>query len=146
MTIKQRYEQDCFLCCIAMAAGVSYDDAIARWGNEFVEWVGQVGLHGQKNIDRAFDGLNLKRGAGYLVVYPVLPGNGKEWPHDNWRNWLWKRRACIQVKSKNYPDRHHIVFWDGHQIHDPSPLKTYVWDEVEPVWVWLFDEISPVSP
>jgi hypothetical protein len=141
ITIKQRYEQDCFLCCIAMAAGLSYDDAIEKWGGDFVEWVGQVGLHGQKNIDRAFDAIPFARNWDYRVVYPVIPGNGQEWPQDNWRQWIWGRRACIQVKSKNYENRHHIVYWDGDNLHDPSPKKTFAWGEVQPVWVWVFNEL-----
>ena len=126
-----------------MAAGLTYDAAVEKWGTEFVEWVGVVGLHGQKNIDRAFDGLGLERDRDYKIVYPVLPGNGQEWPYepyDNWRSWVWGRRACIQVKSKNYENRHHIVFWDGVLLHDPSSLKTFTWEDVEPIWVWVFNE------
>ncbi len=56
------------------------------------------------------------------------------------KNMLWGRRACIQVKSKNCQDEFHIVYWDGQELFDPSNKLTYTWEEVEPIYIWLFNE------
>lgn len=141
-TIKQRYEQDCFLCCLAMAAGLPYDEALAKWGAEFVEHVSQNGLVGRIHIERAFSAIGLVRDDNYRTVIGIIPGNSDSQTAPTFRDVLWGRRACVQVPSKNYAGRYHIVFWDGRELHDPSPLKTYTWSEVEPVWIWLFDETS----
>ncbi len=55
---------------------------------------------------------------------------------------LWGRRALVQVKSKNYEGQSHMVFWNGRKVFDPSPLRTFEWNEVEPQHVWLFNEVA----
>jgi hypothetical protein len=135
-TIKQRHERDCFLCCIAMVAGLTYEQAAEKWGAEFVAEVGAKGLTGSKRIDHAFGAVGLERDVHYRVLfmlpeYAALPFL---------RNVLWGRRALFQVRSKNNPGEHHIVFWDGAALHDPSNKRTYAWEEAEPIYVWIFDE------
>jgi hypothetical protein len=138
--IKQRYEQDCFLCCIAMALDLDYDEALAKWGAELVDHVAAHGLVGRKNIDRAFSALGLQRDLDYVTILMEFPGP-EPWERAEIRKLLWGRRACIQVRSKNYENRFHVVYWDGERLIDPSNLKTYSdMGEVEPIFVWIFDE------
>lgn len=141
MTIKQRFEKDCFLTCIAMAAGIEYDLALYLFGDELVEKVKAKGTYGNL-VTEAFLRIGLVPDADYTVVNHciVAEGNLFRLPPHSFRDLLWGRRACIQVKSKNYEGEYHIVFWDGRVLHDPSPLKTYEWDEVEPIYAWIFDE------
>lgn len=139
-TIRQRHEQDCFLCCIAMAIGMSYERAALRWGDELVNHVANSGLVGSKNIEKAFGSVGLQRDRDYTTVYAQIPGHAAWETAAEIKKFLWGRRACIQVESKNYRGRFHIIYWDGKELHDPSPLKTYTWHEVEPIFVWLFNE------
>lgn len=143
--IKQQFEQDCFLCCIAMAIGIPYPDALARWGDELVNHVANSGLVGSRRIEQAFSAVGLRRDLDYVTVYGALPGHASWETAGESKKLLWGRRACLQVKSKNYSGRYHIVYWDGSALHDPSNLKTYTWDEVEPEYIWLFNEIPSVG-
>jgi hypothetical protein len=135
-TIKQRYPKDCFLCCIAMATGLTYDEAARRWGKDFVDKVAAKGLVGQKDIDFAFEAVGLKRDVDFRVLF-ILPEYAT---HGFLRNVVWGRRALFQVRSKNNVGEFHLTYWDGAALHDPSNKRTYVWDEVEPVYIWLFKE------
>ena len=135
-TIKQRADKDCFLCCLAMTLGISYEEMERRLGREFVSHVAANGLVGSKDLATAFGGLGLVRELHYRVLY-ILP----EYITTGFlRNILWGRRSCLQVRSKNYPGEHHIIYWDGEALHDPSNKKTYEWQEVEPIYIWLFSE------
>lgn len=135
-TIKQRADRDCFLCCLAMAIGIPYEEMASRLGDDFVRHVAANGLVGSKDLNTAFGGLGLVRDSHYvtLCILPEYASTGFL------RNVLWGRRACIQVLSKNYKGEHHIVYWDGERLHDPSNKRTYEWHEVEPVNLWLFSE------
>lgn len=137
-TIKQRADRDCFLCCLAMAIGVTYTEVNRRLGAHFIAHVCANGLVGSKDLDTAFGGLGLMPELHYKVLF-ILP----EYVATGFlRNVLWGRRACIQVRSKNYAGEHHIVYWDGEALHDPSNKNTYKWLEVEPINIWLFSEQS----
>lgn len=137
-TIKQRAEKDCFLCCLAMAIGVTYEEMQRRLGTKFVEHVCKSGLVGRRDIERAFGGMGLIDQLHYRVLF-ILP----EYASTGFiRNILWGRRACFQVRSKNYAGEHHIVFWNGEMLHDPSNKLTYEWHEVEPINIWLFSEAA----
>jgi hypothetical protein len=59
------------------------------------------------------------------------------------RNILWGRRALVQVPSKNYPGEQHIIYWDGRELHDPSNMRQWEWSQVEPIYLWIFDERCP---
>jgi hypothetical protein len=53
------------------------------------------------------------------------------------------RRAIIQVSSINHRKAHHIVFWDGHKLHDPSTKQVYRWLEqlTSAEHIWIFNEV-----
>lgn len=142
--VQQRAKNDCFLCCLIMAVGTSYEFAITLWGEEFVAKVSADGLYGRPDIDRAFGEMGMHRDVDFksflgqaslepaVHEFAAAPGHMKAL--------LWGRRALVQVKSKNYEGQSHIVYWDGVELFDPSPLQTYTWDEVQPEHIWLFDE------
>lgn len=134
-TIKQRHEKDCFLCCLAMAAGLTYGEAAEKWGPDFVARVAENGCY-DKDVITAFEALGLVREQHYRALF-IMP----EYASVGFlKNVLWGRRACVQVRSKNHAGEMHIVYWDGAALHDPSNKRTWLWDEVEPIYLWLFDE------
>lgn len=156
--IKQRFDgddqrKDCFLCSAAMAAGVSYDEAWNALDDDLracfaPEAKGPMG----DQCDKVLSALGFERvrvGArtgdpasapgDYFVLF-MLP----EYATSGFlRNVLWGRRALLQVPSKNYAGEQHIIYWDGRELHDPSNKRTWAWKEVEPIYVWLFDERRP---
>jgi hypothetical protein len=140
VTIKQRYEQDCFLCCLAMAIGMSYDDAASKCGPELADAIKCSGLSQRANAERAFNALDLLCGRDYIPIRSTIEMKAVQHHAELAKELLWGRRALIQVKSKNYDNRYHIVYWDGAELHDPSPLRTYTWEEVNPGWIWLLND------
>lgn len=140
-TIKQRADdglqrKDCFLCCAAMAAGKSYDDS---WGALTDDLREVMHVRGPKDKECA-EVLRLLGLGEAIRDYTILFRLPEFGTVGFMRNMLWGRRAMIQVPSKNYDGEMHIVYWDGRELHDPSNLRLYAWIEVEPVYVWLFDE------
>lgn len=140
--VRQRHKNDCFLCCIIMAIGTTYETAAEKWGAEFVGAVAETGLYGQESIRRAFGAFGLEMNRDYISMLGPASGVPAEFAPrtSHLKSLLWGRRALVQVVSKNYAGQSHIIYWDGAQHFDPSPLKTYAWDEVEPQHVWLFRE------
>lgn len=155
--IKQRFDgddqrKDCFLCCAAMAASMTYDEAWAKLDDELRSCFGTTGRGPQGDqCDKVLKALGFDR-----VYAGARSGDPNSAPGDYWvlfimpeyatrgflRNMLWGRRALIQVRSKNYVDEHHIIYWDGHGLFDPSNKRAWEWHEVEPIYLWLFDERS----
>lgn len=136
-TIKQRFEKDCFLCCLAMARGVGYDlllEELERKAPGLLDRVKVSGLY-DKDVELAFGAAGFSA-PDYFRLF-ILPEYAT---HGFIRNMLSGRRACIQVRSKNYGGEMHIVFWDGASLHDPSNKLTWKWEEVEPIYLWLFNE------
>ena len=131
--VKQRHEKDCFLCCLAMALDLSLEALIARLGDELRERVITKGSY-DKDVEATFAALDLAVDRDFKRLF-ILPEYGTT---GFIRNLLWGRRACIQVRSKNYAGEMHIVYWDGAALFDPSNKRTYEWSEVEPVYLWLF--------
>jgi hypothetical protein len=59
------------------------------------------------------------------------------------KNCMWARKAIIEVWSLNYKEGHHVVYWDGYKVHDPSTKKTYkTLQEVEPITFILFNDVK----
>jgi len=158
--IQQRYEgdkqrKDCFLCSAAMAAGVDYDTAWSRLEDDLRQALGPSGRGPQGDqCDRILKHLGFDR-----VMVPARRGPPTDEPGDFWvlfmlpeyathgflRNILWGRRALIQVPSKNYAGEHHIVYWDGRALFDPSNERMWAWPEIHPIYIWLFDEAKPAA-
>lgn len=156
--IKQRFDgdlqrKDCFLCCAAMAAGMEYDHAWSRLDDTLLACFASDGRGPMgEQCDHVLARLGFERvrvGArtgdptaalgDYFVLF-MLP----EYATTVFlRNMLWGRRALVQVPSKNYPGEQHIIYWDGRTLHDPSNKRQWKWDEVEPIYLWIFDERCP---
>ncbi len=135
-TIKQHSgEQDCFLRCMAMAAGMTWNEALSRWHPDFVRDVKVSGLYGHDRIRGALSALGIYEKDCRLHFAQHWLEN-EQLSAITFRSLLWGRRALLQVPSKNI-DGTHIVYWDGERLHDPSPGATYLWEEVEPQFVWL---------
>jgi hypothetical protein len=155
VTIKQRFDgdlqrKDCFLCSAAMAAGLEYDAAWERLSDDLRACLApdQRGPQGDQ-CDQILSRLGFER-----VRVGARTGDPSSAPGDYFvlfmmpeyattgflRNILWGRRALVQVPSKNYPGEQHIIYWDGRELHDPSNARTWAWSEVEPVYLWIFDE------
>lgn len=153
--IKQRFDgdeqrKDCFLCSAAMAAGITYEQAWDALDDTLRACFGPKGRGPMGDqCDKILSKLGFERvrvGArtgdpssapgDYFVLF-MLP----EYATSGFlRNVLWGRRALLQVPSKNYPGEQHIIYWDGRELFDPSNKRAWEWQEVEPIYVWLFDE------
>jgi hypothetical protein len=118
--IKQRLATDCGICSLAMLAGITYEEAIAIAGNDFDPLQGmsffsgslkRLGLSSQYEKGVAVgDFVNLHRG----ILSPSF-----------FRQLAWGRKALVSLPSLNYPEKHHMIYYDGRDVFDPSPLKTY---------------------
>lgn len=118
-----------------MAARLQYDDALEKFGEEFVARVKDTGTY-DNDVKEAFSLLGwLPEDYKKLYIMPEYVQTGF------FKNMLWGRRACIQVRSKNFANGMHLVYWDGEEFHDPSTKRTYEWAEVEPIMIWLFKEV-----
>ena len=134
MTIKQQHEHDCFMCCAAMAANLSYEEALEKWGNHLSNRIAHSGVKSSSDTIQILEGIglvqdesctlfNAKKGDELQPLALVLPPN---------------QRAILQVPSLNHNGRYHMVFWDGDTLHDPSLGNTYVTQNVNVGWVWSF--------
>lgn len=141
--IKQQFDndkqrKDCFLCCIAMLLHLSYDEAWNIAGDmQPVFATTARGPSGTAECERLLGkfGLN-KADKDYQVLF-MLP----EYATTGFlRNVLWGRKVFAQVTSKNFSGEQHLVYWDGTDLFDPSNMRTYKWEEVEPIYLWIFDE------
>lgn len=156
--IKQRFDvdvqrKDCFLCCAAMCAGLDYDSAWAALddelrtplltgrgpiGDQCDKILGRLGFKKRADVG-ARSSVPAGTEADYYVLF-IMPEYGTT---GFLRNMLWGRRALIQVLSRNYSGEHHVIYWDGHQLFDPSNKIRWEWHQVEPIYIWLFNERRP---
>lgn len=138
--VRQRTPHDCVLCCIAMALGLAYEDALARLdgasagADTLGTRLATEGCHNQED-EIALRALGLRRERDFqrLVMSPHYATAGFL------RNVLWGRRAILSVRSKNIRG-HHAIYWDGAALLDPSTFKTFEWQEVEPIDLIIFRE------
>lgn len=137
MMVKQITPSDCFAACVAMALGMRY--SVLR-----------------RKMGRALWDKIRKHGTGFQDTKALLAKCGLHYEHDYWvyfpsnhlvqthflRVLLNGRRAIVSVNSKNNRDGQHAIYWDGARLFDPSPRKTYAWDEVEANQIVIFNERS----
>jgi hypothetical protein len=144
--IRQRGERDCYLCCLAMATSRSYNSIAAALSNEELQEMNHEGSYGAL-LDKLRTVCGLKEGTDFRSILWATIGerSGTAGARPGvMRALLWGRRAIIQVPSLNYENQMHVIYWDGHQLFDPSNKKTYdVWDEV-PMnnYITIFNEAS----
>lgn len=138
---QQRYENDCALAAIASILNCHYEEL---WPLEWHKYVGEKGSYGT-DVDKNFEIAGLKgkyhQLCNYLGWGKHLDYNAPPLYQRVLNGLLYGRRALIQVPSINFEGKSHMIAWDGHELWDPSPLRTYkTMDEVQWEWVWLIDE------
>lgn len=132
--VKQKDDYDCALCAFTMAAGNNYDAIREKLGPEFIADVqtrkGSYGEHLQRILE--------VNGFDYWKLIPLYVTDEIR----RTKQWIWGRRAVLQVPSLNHEGRQHLVYWDGVRLYDPSNLNMYPdLDSVKAIaYVWLFDE------
>jgi hypothetical protein len=139
-TVTQRHNHDCFLCCLAMALELPYEEIVRRLPADRAARMQQTGAD-SADMREVPELLGFK--LGYSACWLLIAGRTVEQRDAKVRAYkatLWGRRAIVQVESINYPGDAHLVFWDGHELHDPTTKKAYVWEDVVPQHVWLVDE------
>lgn len=123
--IKQRNLKDCGICSIAMFLGKSYAE-IDR----------DVRSYHKMRHGKAFDGICdeieravlWKHGATFKTHTDfdlVKTKKGFVWQSKNLAKFIGKKKALISVPSINFPNKGHLIYWDGEKLHDPSNLKRY---------------------
>jgi hypothetical protein len=118
--VIQRTTHDCSPCCLAMALELPYDQIISLAGKDFDPEKGMWSVQGV--LERA--GLSHAYENGHPVGDFVQRHRGYEISAAYFRDLAWGRRALLSVPSLNFGG-HHMVFFDGRKVWDPSPLKTY---------------------
>jgi len=110
--VKQKLKQDCFFCCVAQAAGLTYKQLQDRVGWAFMVKMADGGVGGIEDATFVLDKSGLKgrykrlwTAPGYVSVYYT-------------RNLLWGRKAILQVPCTGGVT--HAVYWDGEHLHDPG--------------------------
>lgn len=116
--IRQRFDNDCTLCCIAMATGLSWEVVFSA-----ALWV----RLGYRPVKGTYSALAVCTALGHEAKSYVNPFGLDA---DGIRAWVWGRRAILSVPSLNGHDGWHDVYWDGAHVFDPSPKKTYP-DDIE---------------
>jgi hypothetical protein len=146
--VKQQALYDCYLACMCMVLGITYEEITQRLGSEFVARIHTQGCYGD-DVDKMYASLGLINGRDFKRVYRFeirettkSYGSSAEFA----RSILWGRRALIQVKSVNDEGMHHVVYWDGFEFFDPSNRQLHQWDTLEPMNITIFNERPNVGP
>jgi ABC-type bacteriocin/lantibiotic exporter with double-glycine peptidase domain len=135
---KQRSQFDCHLCCIAMAAQRAPSSIFSRTIRDWIEIDKGSARRAATEVEKLMALAGFEKDKDYWAVY-VGSQNAK----GNVLQLLNGRRAIIQVSSINHRKAHHIVFWDGHKLHDPSTKQVYRWLEqlTSAEHIWIFNEV-----
>lgn len=137
--VEQQTATDCGICCLAMFfdATAAYVDGFVRLSHR--EELATKGMSYEMYVDLLND-------IGLEGMYEVRY-YGYQWgTYKFFKNMLWGRRAICAVRSKNHEQSYHFVYWDGHQVYDPSTKEKYTqedWDSnLEPFRAYIFDETA----
>lgn len=130
--IVQREDDDCTICAIAMATGLSYETVMgaAAKSNGGYRYQGRPGTMSPRGV---------LMDLGFEAKRVPLAGIGSQLRC----KLLWGRRAILSVPSLTGFQGHHDVYWDGRAIRDPSTKTPYAKDAlviIEPIWAVLLDE------
>jgi len=130
---KQRTEHDCMLACIANAVQRPIEEIFSTAFRESVEK--EHGTHGN-TISEAFEKAKLRLETDYFMV--SVPHTANNFLIEKL---LQGRRAILQVRSLNYQNSYHMVYWAGETLYDPSNKQVYKWfNQCTPTYIWIFDE------
>lgn len=98
--IEQKNIGDCTICCYSMFTGIKYDELFKKFfnKNELIKGVSDNKL---KKINKYFGIKEIKKTSNLEI--PML----------------------LIVDSKNIENTHHMIYWNGKRIFDPSTKKKY---------------------
>jgi hypothetical protein len=118
--IPQRADDDCTLCCIAMATGIAYERVLevaleTRLGYR------RHGVPGTASALQVLSALGVRHTRS--MAFKMRDDDGL--PAAPSAHVLWGRRAIVSVPSLNGFKGWHDVYWDGAHLFDPSPKETY---------------------
>lgn len=129
--IRQRTSFDCGIASMANLFGVTYEEIAAFFSFKTDEDCSTG------PIDAANIGILLRRPVVAIETVEMFENyNVCEWYAKTidarpvmrtpgvWR-FLAGRRAIVTVTSLNHKDTHHVVFWDGDRLCDPSNKKRH---------------------
>lgn len=102
--IKQKYEADCAVACLAMFCGVTYEQLMGCI---------QFNLNRQEPIKF----MNNEEMAKILIQYGHKPMQSY--------TLLPEVKSIICVPSLGTKKKFHYIYFDGYKIHDPSNFETY---------------------
>lgn len=114
--IKQLSGNDCVLACVAMARGVKYWHDL--WATDDLEKVIKSG--GIHTLDSWMDRAGFVKDVNWFEFQAY--GSSDQ---QLIKCLLWKRPALLSVHSLNIKGGSHMVYWDGHEVFDPSTLRTH---------------------
>ena len=138
--VKQRTPHDCAICCMAMVTGRIYQEVIDIVGDAFDP---EKGIRRDQEALKRL-GFNYTFENGEAVGDIVCTHRGFYISPEFYRSMAWGRRALMSVPSLNYEGSLHMVYFDGINIFDPSPGKTYTqFRDLRPDEMVLFREIGP---
>jgi hypothetical protein len=112
--IQQQNYKGCAIACLAMAAGVSYDEMFR---------VVEVYFDAIRPRD-GYDGMNDEDERQILLHFGFRMMPVRRFG-DGLRAYVGNNPAILCVPSINMPTYNHAVFWTGRELHDPSPYKKY---------------------
>lgn len=135
--VPQRTPNDCAICCLAMLTGTSYDGIMMIVDDAFDPDRGMI------NTSIALERLGFSgrfengHAAGDFVDYHRMYSVS----HDYFREFTWGRRALVSIMSLNEPCAFHMIYWDGHEVFDPSTReRVTAWCDLQPESLILFPE------
>jgi prepilin-type processing-associated H-X9-DG protein len=139
---KQRRTYDCHLCCIAMAAQKAPGKIFPLSIRDRIEVDKGSNRSDKTELKKLFAMAGFVEGVDYWTAYI-----GSQPSKRNVLSLLQGRRAIIQVASLNHENASHVVYWDGHTLHDPSTKQVYRWLDqlVSAEHVTVFNEV-PHAP
>jgi len=101
MLMRQRFDADCAVCCLAMFLGLEYEDVAKHCAGYELVWAGLT-----NDRERAIASL-------YRVDVEFVDGSRIDWD----------RPAVVTVPSLNACGERpatHAVYWDGERSWDPN--------------------------
>jgi hypothetical protein len=139
--IHQRTDDDCTLCCIAMATGLTYEQ-VAEGAKR--ARMGYVPGKGTRSTYFVLQELGFASKVLFaLERKAIVPGMIAD-PQRILATCIWGRRAIVSLPSLNGWPGHHDVYWDGHVLHDPNTkpnlYATADLDSVDPEQVVILNE------
>lgn len=135
--VTQRMNTDCGPCCFAMLTGREYDDVLAVIGDV---WDAAKGLGDDHETLRRL-GMTQTWANGLPEGDYLIQSLPSFMSPQFLLRLAWGRRALLSVPSLNMSDSLHMVYFDGHELFDPSRLQRYTHiSQLQPVKIILFRE------